>query len=41
MSSPIRSKYPVLSESSNEQEDQNLKQAAAEVQRLVLNAVRK
>jgi AcrR family transcriptional regulator len=41
MSSPIRSKYPVLSETSNEQKDQDLKQAAAEVQRLVLNAVRK
>jgi len=41
MSSSIRSKYPVLSETSNEQKDQNLKQAAAEVQRLVLNAVKK
>ena len=41
MSSPIRSKYSVLSDTLNEKAGHDLKQAAAEVQRLVLNAVRK
>jgi len=41
MSSPIRSKYPALSDTLKEKQGQDLKQAAAEVQRLVLNAVKK
>ena len=41
MSTPIRSKYAALSNTLNENNDRDLKEAAAEVQRLVLNAVRK
>lgn len=41
MSMPIRSKYSVLSNTLKENNDGNLKEAAAEVERLVLNAVRK
>jgi AcrR family transcriptional regulator len=41
MSSPIRSKHPALSDTLDEIKDHNLEQAAAEVQRLVLNAVKK
>jgi hypothetical protein len=41
MSSPIRSKYPALSDTLKEKQGHDLKQAAAEVERLILNAVRK
>lgn len=41
MSAPIRSKYSALSNTSNKNHNHDLKEAAAEVERLVLNAVRK
>ncbi len=41
MSTPIRSKYPALSDTFTENHHRDLKEAAAEVERLVLNAVRK
>jgi len=41
MSTPIRSKYSALSNTFKEKDGHNLKEAAAEVERLILNAVRK
>ena len=41
MSSPIRSKYSLLSNAFAENNDRDLKEVAAEVERLVLNAVKK
>ncbi len=41
MSGPIRSKYPALSDTVAENNDRDLREAATEVERLVLNAVRK
>ena len=41
MSTPIRSKYPVLSDTLQENHDRDVRDAAAEVERLILHAVRK